>query len=583
MGATPTTTASTTTATTTKPTALVVVLALLAVITFVARAAVLSTTNVNWDEFYFLSRVFEHDRGELSARLLTFHVHLLSFVPHVVTDTIDQVLVIRVVMLGVGVAGAACLGVVASRVHGSVVAGAFVVVVAAGFSFVAHHGVAARFDPPVAALFALSAALLVVGGRRQQLAAAVAFALALLISIKAVLLLPSLLAVLLFGPVSTSWREVVRFVVVLGVIFAVGFVGHAATLAPVAVVDAVAVVDTADDPVAIARKVFLDAGPSQWRTLRRSLVVDAVFWGLVVAGLVVAGWRARGGRDERRRFIVVVAWALPVLALALYRNAFAYFYVTIVPALALSTGSVVVAIEQRLPRRPVIAAVIVVGLAVPSVAMTVRWSLRHTDDVSHQRSIIDGVRAVFSTPVPYVDRCSMIADFQKVGPFMSTWGLERYRAAGRAEVAALLDDDAPPLFVLANTPALELHRTADEMKRRPQRLLDDDIVALRANYLPWWGPVWIAGRAVVVAGGGTEAFVNAIAGPYVLRTPRALRIDDVAYDDGATVVLDRGDHRIGFVDVGAGATITLHTAHAAAPPTTAPPTRPIFVPLNPRD
>lgn len=329
--------------------------------------------------------------------------------------------------------------------------------------------------------------------------------------------------------------------------------------------------------------VFLDTGPSQWRTLRHSLVVDVVFWCLAAAGIVVAGWRARGGRDERRRFIVVVAWALPVLALALYRNAFAYFYVTIVPALALTTGAVVVAIEQRLHRRPAIAAVIIVCLAVPSVATTAWWSLRHADDVSHQRAIIDGVHAVFPTPVPYVDRCSMIADFAKVGPFMSTWGLERYRAAGRADVAALLDDDAPPLFVLANTPALEFDRSPEEMKRRPQRLLDEDIDALHAHYRQWWGPLWIAGHDVVVAGVGVGEFATAIAGPYVLRTSRAVRVDDVAYDDGATVALDRGGHRIGFVDVGEGATITLHTAHASAPPTTPAPTRRIFVPLNPRE
>src|SRR5690606_10392674 len=45
----------------------------------ILQLATLVHREVNWDEFHYLSLVFEHRRGELHQALQTFHVHLFSW------------------------------------------------------------------------------------------------------------------------------------------------------------------------------------------------------------------------------------------------------------------------------------------------------------------------------------------------------------------------------------------------------------------------------------------------------------------------------------------------------------------------
>lgn len=97
---------------------LLVVAALLLPLALV-RWRLASTLNINWDEFYFLSRIHTWVRGELTEKLLTFHVHLFSWIGRVSAQEIDQVLALREVMLAFGLLAAASTAVIGWRLMGS--------------------------------------------------------------------------------------------------------------------------------------------------------------------------------------------------------------------------------------------------------------------------------------------------------------------------------------------------------------------------------------------------------------------------------------------------------------------------------
>ena len=69
-----------------------IVLAIAAIVFLVAKYRLLSTINVNWDEFLYLSRVHDYAHGRLSTPFQTFHVHLFQWLTGIGGNEIDQVI-----------------------------------------------------------------------------------------------------------------------------------------------------------------------------------------------------------------------------------------------------------------------------------------------------------------------------------------------------------------------------------------------------------------------------------------------------------------------------------------------------------
>ena len=553
----------------------VVVVALLLPLA-VARVRLASTLNVNWDEFYFLSRVHTYLRGALSEKLLTFHVHFLSWVGRVSPDEIEQVLAVRDVMLGFGVLAAAATAFIGWRLIGSAAGALFAVFSGQSLSLVLNHGASARYDPIIVALFLAAAALLVghatTHRRARAVAAGILTAVALLVSIKAAVYLPALLGLLLCRVASERGRRgaVVDVVVFCGCV-AVVSLGllwvHAASLVAPSVS-----APGSGGLGSIFNKVLVDQEFAQPAALMLTLRWDSAFWLLVLAGFALVFTRMGAG-IARLEQVQLLCFLLPLFAIALYRNSFPYFYVTVVPPAALLAGVVVGRIDTSLPRRPLLAAALVALVALPGARAAWRWTRYNSDDqIAAQRQVIDAVHAVFPTPVPYVDRCGMIATFPKVGPFMSTWSLSEYRKRARPLMGSLLRQERPK-FLLNNVAGLDLTRALENTGRQ-HRLLPDDFAVLKDNYIHYWGPIWIAGKSVKIRNPDAGVVVDVvIAGPYLLQAGGPIRIDGQELAVGAVIELQEGPHQ---VTASAPGVVTLRTALAQAPPTSPPPDAPIF-------
>jgi hypothetical protein len=330
---------------------------------------------------------------------------------------------------------------------------------------------------------------------------------------------------------------------------------------------------------------------------------------------------------HRGAALVALGWCAPLGALAVYRNAFPYFYVAIVPLAGLAIGATAVVLQAWCARRPrwsfVFVVVVVAALLAPATSFAV-WARENSDDrVTHQRRVLDAIHAVFPMPVPYVDRCSMVSSWPKVGPFLSTWGLDRYRSAGQPLFPSLLAAHRP-LLLVQNAPALQAidlvddrpaaaatargrppgdddggagddehdgddravddragddragRKGDDEQDAAPRRrLLAADARALREGFVPWWGPLRIAGARVDVDAGGRGSFTLGAGGDYVV--DRDVVIDGRAVGAGGVVSLSAGAHGLQ-----ADGPVLVRTAAARPPPTTKPPRQRLFDSLRPR-
>jgi hypothetical protein len=192
-----------------------------------------------------------------------------------------------------------------------------------------------------------------------------------------------------------------------------------------------------------------------------------------------------------------------------------------------------------------------------------------------QREVVDAVHRIFPTPVPMIDQFHTVGSFPKRGFFMSTWGMSSYRK-GRPVFADILRRDTVPLLLVDGQilgDAVGSFRPPDPRWRAEHALYEEDRSILAQNYLPYWGPIWIAGQQF--DRGSPQEFEILIPGRYRLEG-QAVSIDGMAIADGGLVSLARRAHRF---DAPITSHRTLRWAAARTPPPGPAPEGNLFSPF----
>jgi hypothetical protein len=267
--------------------------------------------------------------------------------------------------------------------------------------------------------------------------------------------------------------------------------------------------------------------------LGHSVTGNFILWSGIAVGVIVCLSQIVRPATRGFRPWVLLAFLFPLAAVLFYRNSFPYFYV-----FALAPAAVLLAVAVDALRWPA-SRMLRLGAALAIVA-AVHFVSAFSSGQAVQRATLQAVHRIFPGPVSYIDRCSMVGSFRKVGFFMSTWGIETYRASGQPSLADLLHAEQP-VFVLANSPVLD---DAFGEKAEPEALLPRDIAALRENYVHHWGAIWVAGKVFAEAGPVPRDFEVVIAGAYTIEAPGDVVIDGRAAGPGAVIHLEQGWHSL---------------------------------------
>jgi hypothetical protein len=278
----------------------------------------------------------------------------------------------------------------------------------------------------------------------------------------------------------------------------------------------------------------------------------------------------------RKRF-ALAALALALLPVAFYRNAFTYYFVVMLAPAAVLAGYAVEEAGRFAASRakPLVsgALVIVIVLGILQQGADYAYRLRHDDQVQ-QREVIAGIHRIFPEPIGYVDRCGMIGSFPKSNFFMSTWGLESYRERGEPFMPATLARSRPA-FLLATTPALDAGTAG------VNQLLAEDRDLVRKHYLPYWGPVRVAGTSFVATAAGTGIALP-FAGRFRLDAARPVVADGRTLQPGDVLEVDANALRVhvASLDPGSASVPARFVIASARPaPATAPPPVSLFTGL----
>lgn len=485
------------------------------------------TRSINWDEFHYFDLIRRYAAGTLDAPLQTFHVHLFSWLPALPFEPTAQVRAGRLVML-------ACLGGAALATYGiaarfaSRPAAALVALAWLTGGFVVWHGTAFRTDPMATVLLMASLWLLACGKltARTALVAGTLVGLAALITIKSGLYAPAFAAIAMLRWEKDGHRAVIRSAAITALsalaTFALLYQWHAGQL-----IDAppnAGLADTRSAWFTVFSEGILPRADALWTQIKLAPHIS-----FLIAFAPLAWWFAR---LERSRVIVMIGLMLPLVSVLIYRNAYPYFYAFVLPPVLVATAPAIELIVRRIPAAGFSLLLTLTGINLATAGP--RGSL------DGQRQTIAAAKQLFPQSVTYIDFAGSLGSQERATAYMlSGWGLKNYHERGVPELRQIMLHKTVPLLVV-NHPVLDAAMAGD---RPTERLMDADAAALRDNYIPHWGRLYVAGK-LISPGADPIEVEFLVPGPYTLEGA-ALELDGKTYRPGDIVTLNRGFHRIG--------------------------------------
>ncbi len=494
------------------------------VILLVLQLELVFQKSINWDEFFHLSQIHASRRGEYVQWLQTPHVFLFKWLPDVVADPIDQVILARLLLVPFGLITAVSIWLAARHFAGSLSA-ALAAIAWFGAGYVFLHSFALRADIIAAMLLTLSICALVIA-RQAWLGLAVAalfVPLAFIATVKSVLYAPALAAVFVWRfKLHTRWLWLA----------VIGFGGLLSIILIIALVPGPAIIDVTHVLTASARRMFSAGLFPNGGYLLVQLAMAPAFTAMIILAFIQLRKPA-----ANHPLWLAIGLAAPLLWVIIYRNAYPYFYTFILPPVAIAAAWGATPLIKRYSVGGVLV-IVVLGAGILSLAEDRSMSAK-------QRVVHSGISEIFPEPVRYIDDNGFRPDFPRAIPhFASGWALENYRANGDAMYRDAMGSPPAPMLIRHGYALEFLDAEADDK----MALLPSDAKALRENYIQHWGRIFVAGKNFAPSG---QKRLERIIIPGLYTVEKSpVTINGTAYRPGKVVRLERGTITLGPIGEG---------------------------------
>ncbi len=259
--------------------------------------------------------------------------------------------------------------------------------------------------------------------------------------------------------------------------------------------------------------------------------------------------------------IALAGLFLPVLTPLFYVNTAPYFFVFLLPPLLIaSVDGLSYAATRFGPARMALVLALFPLLTIAT---------EEPSALPSQRQLRAAAEETFGDDIAYIDFPGVLGTSGKANAFMSPLVVQNRQREGELLIRPVLEATPVPL-VINNHFILESALETDE----DEYLMPPDLAALRDNYVPFWGPFWLAGQEVPT-GSGEFRFETLVPGPYTVQGA-ALVVDGRPVEPGEVVQITRGAHVIGGNRIAAS---RLLWGENLSPPTYDPPPEPHFTPF----
>ena len=530
------------------------ILIILILILAVVYIFLIFRTNINWDEFLYLSKIYNYQDGRDVAPLQSFYIHFFSWLTNIKGWETEQIIAARLVQL---IILFFCMGLLyaISRKFFSATGALLTVFWALSFTDIIRHGFSFRADPICLFFFLLSLFLLFKGSMISAIFAGFSLAMSFLISIKTIFYIPTIIALFIIAICMSKERKQTLKTYLIFAFCSICCIAILYSLHSQLLTNTMSKLPSSliKERTLIAKisnvgSKVLWTGKFIPRSayISRSLVENSGTWFVVLSGIFISFVHLFSSR-YRWRYNFIIAFAFPLCSLLFYRNAFPYYFVFIIPPALIISGVYyeISAQYKKQGKNNFAMILILVPIIIATVNLVKLIGYQLKDQIQPQRELITLVHRLFPEPVPYIDRSRMIASFPNVGFWMSTWGLEDYRRCNMPIMRSRLVKYQPQ-FLIANTHVLRIN---DDkwfgQNKNIYRLLDEDYNILKENFVHHWGILYVPGKSFKQLNKiGLRKFEVLIEGKYTVEADGDLIIDNKRVVPGEIVLLDKGQHSI---------------------------------------
>lgn len=511
--------------------------------------------NINWDEFLFLSQVHNYLRGDNLQIFQSFHVHFFQWLS-IFNNEIDQIIAARFFMFLSGL-GSACFIFKISRLYVSKVGSLFSTLCYFSYSNILIYGNSFRADSISIFLFLAAVYFIFKKSfvRFNTVFAGFLMALCFMITIKSVVYLLAVFCIYIINAAISRYkrREIKRavlFFCTFSLFFALLYFFHNYALANVFVKSpdlekaSFAGWDHFAYFKSLFHKMFLENGFFPRReyflaTFEKNIII----WAVLTSGILSVLRDALKKKKEALKQLPLLGLVILPLTILVYRNAWAYYYVFIIPPVVVFCGiimdKILSAYQKSQTKLKGLGLFFIIVLIIMSGC--IQYSLSNSDEIKRQREIVSLVHKIFPVPTYYIDRCSMVSTYPKLGFFMSSWGMENYKKNGVLIFGDLIKDKQP-LFLISNISSLNPDRVVRDEGRERELFVEDSMV-LNENYIRHWGSLFVAGKKFNFLSDLQEKhFKILISGIYTVEAQDVVYIDGVEFLPGSYVDLISGGH-----------------------------------------
>jgi hypothetical protein len=312
--------------------------------------------------------------------------------------------------------------------------------------------------------------------------------------------------------------------------------------------------------------------------LRTIFYENLFIWMVWLAGLVMVIYYLILKKNMRMsKYYLMLPLLIPLLSLLSYKFAYPYFYAFIIPPAVLFSGVLINKLVNDFKSRgsKITLVTIFSLILIFFLNFMAHYKIHAFNQTVSQKEIVDVVHKIFSEPVPYIDRCSMISSFPKVGLQMTTWDMEKYVDANRPIMRRILLKHSP-VFILANIVHLDLSLPRGQTgiyKINP--LFEEDFNILKENFIHHWGSIYVAGKQFYFDSIGRSQIIKIlIPGIYTLEADGKVMINGVVYEPGSKIKFERMTYTIEPLKL--PMTVRLRWGNDLYKPSFKPSTQPLF-------
>ena len=290
--------------------------------------------------------------------------------------------------------------------------------------------------------------------------------------------------------------------------------------------------------------------------LAHSIMYNPVYWLALFYSLLALALQKTTKENPIRAFSLLLL-LLPLTTVLFYKNAYPYFYAfMLIPTTIVCINILDIIFDYLSPQKKKTFKQVIIILCCLQVYIHNIYKVGIHNNTS-QTQIVENVHNIFPDKVPYLTDLGMISTYDNVGFFGKFILGRKYYNNGLYGTMESTIKNKKPVFILDHAEPPADAKNLEDVDFLPY-LNEADKTFIKENYIPHWRGIYVSGKNIELPNEGTHKTFNIyIPGLYTIESKTPVTINEKNYMPNQTLMLKTGTHTISSANPAPPSSVTL--------------------------